>query len=168
MPLQFKLYYACAMYLLLWGSGFFMWMFYQSAAHGTGSETAIIFTAFLIVALVTATGFMDIRAVKRYKEASLLSKTEKRFFIALYCFIILFAIGVSLLLGLLIIPEELRRRNYDGYMGRINMEDLVLTGGLLLAAIAAIYLAVTGLLLLRAIHLKHRENLLSFEIEEPV
>lgn len=168
MPLQFKLYYVCAMYLLLWGSGFFMWMFYQSAAHGTGGETAVIFTAFLIVALVAATGVIGIRAVKRYKEASLLSKTEQRFFIALYCYIILFAIGVSLLLGLLIIPEELRRRNYNGYTGRINIEDMVLTGGLLLAGIASLYLAVTGLLLLKAITLKHRENLLSFEIEEPV
>lgn len=165
MPLKFKLYYACAMYLLLWASLFFMWMFYQSAIHGMGSEIGIILTAFLIVALNIVTGVTGIRAIKHYKQASSLSKTERAVFIAMYCFNILFAIGVSLLLGLVIIPEMFRRRDYFDYIPRLNIEDLALSTGLLFAGIASIYLAVTGLFLLKAIRLKQRENLLSFEIK---
>ncbi|HWB24693.1 MAG TPA: hypothetical protein VG738_04395 [Chitinophagaceae bacterium] len=164
MPIKFKLYQACALYLLLWGSGFLLWAIYESVRSGIERNDAVpIILAFLILSLVVVKAVLSIRAVKHYRDAALHTKYEKGLFIAGYCFIILFTAGILLLIVFVIVPEDFYRRYKLGY--QLAPQEALMDTGICLADAAAIYLAILGLPLLKAIRARQAENLMSFEIE---
>jgi len=169
MPLKFKFYYAASLYLLLWGSALVLFVAYTFVTEEFGGqdfEWASLFLTIIILLLYKTA--LSIKAIRFYNKTILPSTLQKRLFIAGFCYIILFSVGISLLCLLLIVPEDfLRTREY---YSTVRVRQLFLDISFFVANIAAIYLAIFDLILLKAIRIKQRDNLLSFEfegVEEP-
>jgi len=163
MPLKWKIYNACATYLLVWGTAFSLWGVYKTIENGVvNNDTIGIVVLFSILAIIIAKAVLSLKAIRHYKEATLPGRAEKVLFIIAFCFIVLFNTGALLAAIFFIIPE-IYRRDYN--TNAPGLLEVVLVFGLFAAGVVSVYLVITDLMLLKAIRKKQQDNLLSFEIE---
>lgn len=164
MPAYIKMYYAFAIYLLLWAVGISIVFTYAIIVDGGSSVSDILFmvTAYIVFVLALLKSLVSLKACKRYKQQAQLTIAERDVFIAAYLFIICFAVG-TLLIGL----DEIRNDFILYYeKSRPIITSVMFDTSLLLAAMAGIYFAITDFILLKAIRKKHEDSLLGFDVEK--
>ncbi|HVX49425.1 MAG TPA: hypothetical protein VHB48_04680 [Chitinophagaceae bacterium] len=165
MPVKFKLYQACAYYLLLWATCFIIWAIYQTLRYGSGGNPVIIVLVFLTLAGVIAKAVLSIKAIKYYKQLTAPGRAEKTAFITAYGFIILLAAGLLLLIIFVIIPDDFINRHDTTLLPAGDV--VIMDTSIMLANAAAIYFTITDPALLKAIRLRQYKNLFSFELDSP-
>ncbi len=130
MPAKWKIYNACSLYLVLWGIFFFIYGVYSSITESANQrQTALEVLILGLLLLVICKAYLNIRAIRRYKNEALLSKTEKGLFIAGYCLIVLFALGNIFLAAAFIIPEDFVHGNFIDENNRLDYRELLLDAG---------------------------------------
>lgn len=164
MPLKFKIYYSCAIGLLLWVVGIAIaaaFSFITDEFTPVSDIFAEAAVASVILAITFIKGMASINAWKHYRHGTELTRKARRLFIVTYCYIVLFAAGLLLSCSLAIIPAFFTGGNYY----TPGLKDMLLDGSCILAAIIALYFAIVDLMLLKAIRKKHEDSLVNFEVE---
>jgi len=163
MPGYIKIYYALAVYLLLWAAGMCVWLIYMVARFGiTDSDSFIgILLACLVITGVFGKGIISLKAWQCYRQAIPITAIGRRLFIVMYIFTIIFGI-CALMFIMFLIPDSIRNND-----GRVLPPATVILfdAGIILCCIAAAYFATTDMMLLKAINNKH-EKLVKFDTKD--
>ncbi len=162
MPVKWKIYYACSLYLPLWSCAMMILLLFNPQANKADPDnlnfTIFFCSMFLILILKSILSF---KGVSHYKRNTRHSKTERILFIVGFGLNVLIAIVFSIVSVLVSI-------NLIKYKGGVNTDVRYYAGQLLYAvsflttAICCIYFSIFDLILLRAIRKKYYSSMLNF------
>jgi hypothetical protein len=169
MPVKFKIYYACSLYLLLWGCAMTTFLYLTPLKDRLGRpNTAITITMCLLFVILIVKSLLSIKAVHHYKSNTRHSKGGRRLFISTFCLTILVTLIMSataiLMLGNLIKNGEDTDAQGHVYISQLLYHVLYFT-----ATACSIYLCILDLILLKAIRKGYYNPMLNFgkDIIEP-
>jgi hypothetical protein len=165
MPLKFKIYYACSLYLLLWAGGIFSYGLYSMLTDTSHDNTLPQYFALFILTLIVYNAASSMVAVRRYRKSKMPSKVGRVLLIIGFAFNCLLSLAILALLIFVVVPDDFFRITDTSQYGLSSTTVFLQDVSIFLADVCAIQLAATGLALLKATNKKYNDNLLSFEID---
>lgn len=169
MPVKFKIYYCCALGILLWGVGIVGIMVYQAILYrffNTTGITAVFFP--ILIAVYITKGILSLRAIQQFKHTTMPGKKEKAFFIIFFVISIALSL-LTLVACIFIIVEEL---NDSSTITQIETNYILkaIIGGYFVLCPCTVYITIFDLILAKAITEKYYDSLhdMDFETQEQV
>jgi len=164
MPVKWKIYYACTMYLFLWALGMVLYLLYLQLNELNGQAFPGFMIACIVLAAWAYKSVLSLTAIKHYKSAITYTDKQKKGFMVGYYLNCMLCVGTMALCAFVVIPNDFMSRG-DLVPGPSSVEQLV--DFLLFAALAcATYLAAIDLALLKTIRQKQLDSLLNFELND--
>jgi len=171
MPLKFKIYYACALYVLLWVvtmMSFICFAFFRENHGSPSANDYLILSAFWVVfGLYILKVTFSLRALRQYKLQALPGKAEKVFFIIFFAFTALFAlIDIIACIAAIVddAPDSLRGLVEHSNNPTVSNAAIIFAVSFFIITLSTIYLAIFDLVLAKAIKRKYYNSLANFEI----
>jgi len=162
MPLKWKIYYLCSLYLLLSCTVFFCMLVYTAIT--TSSAAGEIIKSYIIAAAVLAAlsfkSVLSIRAIGHFKNYTPHSKFERAAFIAGFCFTLIFGITGFVLCLTIMIPEDFTRHGDQQPLAFGDFSEMVIDFSLFATVLCCLFFAVFDLFLLKAIRKRYYNNLI--------
>ena len=161
MPLKWRIYYLCCLYMLLWSITLLFVLCYGVIRTRFSTETLLYAGIILaILAIPVFKSILAIRGLNHYKNGTLQSKAERKTFVVSFCLVALFAIGCLMLCIFEIIPQDFMHHPNSDYIAHRDYPEMVLDYATFLLTICSLLVAASDLFLLKAIHKKYYDSLI--------
>lgn len=164
MPLRWKIYYWCSTYMVAWGVFMLLFLCYGILVRriSTGDDYAIFAVMFILVLLMLTKSILSIRTTNHYKNATVLSKIERLFFVILFITTTGFILLVIAFCVIYVIPQYFLQSDAKtlSLAPRLN----VLTAfyiSIFILMFTGCFVSICDLFLLKAIRKKHYGSLIS-------
>jgi len=165
MPLKWRIYYWCSLYIATWSISLFLFYLYSVSTVRYGSDY-LIFGSILFVVLLAFTwkAVLSVKTISHYKNAGMYTKKEKIFFIIGFCITAIFVLIGSYASIFAIVPELMR--SHDNLSSNIlkstYARQMLLSIPLFIAIICGLYVSIFDPVLLKAIRKKYYNTHLNF------
>jgi hypothetical protein len=169
MPIKFRIYYACSLYLLLWSCTTGTLLYFKPLKDdGNHSNASLATTMYVLLVILILKSLLSIKSIQHYKTNTRYSKAGRKLVIAAFILTIIVTLFMSttaiFMLGDIINNGEDRDSQGHVYINQILFHICFFS-----AVACSIYLCIFDLILLKAIRKGYYNPMLNFgkDIIEP-